>query len=92
MGGLIKTNLSPGKVVRRSKTASKTHANRSSFPQARMSYSENKAVQQLEQKIITMSTSLGSNDESSGSSERLAADGNNYTISTFSFYSFVGYR
>lgn len=73
---VIKTNLSPGKVVRRPKTASnKTHNNRSSFPQARSPFSESKAAHHLEQKIITMSSTLGSNDESSGSSERLTAEG-----------------
>lgn len=75
---IIKTNVSPGKVVRRPKTASnnKTNTNRSSFPQARSPFSESKAAHHYEQKIITMNTPLGSNDESSGgSSERLTAEG-----------------
>lgn len=72
----MKTSLSPGKVVRRPKTAGKSH-NRSSFPQARSQVSESKAAHHLEQKIMTMSATLGSNDESSGSSERLTAEGEN---------------
>lgn len=61
--------------MRRPKSVSKSHTNRLSFPQTRSQFSESKAAQHLEQKILTMSTSLGSNDESSGSSERLTAEG-----------------
>lgn len=71
------TNISPppGKVERRPNgtfTLSKTHTtNRLSFPQARTPYSESK-----EQKIVTLSASLCSNDESSGgSSEKLTTEG-----------------
>lgn len=69
VSSLIKTNLSPGKVVRRPKSVSRVQTNRLSFPQTRTQYTENKAAHHH------MSASLGSNDESSGSSEKLTAEG-----------------
>lgn len=55
--GVVKTNLSPGKVVRRKKLSSKnqnTAQNRASFPQARPVNIESKSAQnQLEQKTLS---------------------------------------
>lgn len=63
---LIKTNLCPGKVVRRRKTTSKSPTVRASFPQANAHFSESRVAQQLEQKMSN--TGLSSHDDSLDSS------------------------
>lgn len=63
---LVKTNLCPGKVVRRRKTTSKSPHMRASFPQANAHLSESRVAQQLEQNISD--TGLSSHDDSLDSS------------------------
>lgn len=62
---IVKTNLSPGRVVRRRKTSSK-NSNRASFPQARPQSSESRVAQHLEQKINQVG--LSHNDDGMDSS------------------------
>lgn len=63
---VIKTNLSPGRVVRRKKTSKTQHSQRASFPQARPQLSESKVAQNLEQSLIQ--TNLLHDDEGLDSS------------------------
>lgn len=48
---IVKTNLSPGRVVRRKKQTRNQHQQRASFPQARLHVSESKAAQNLGKKL-----------------------------------------
>ncbi|KAJ3639965.1 hypothetical protein Zmor_003291 [Zophobas morio] len=73
---VIKTNLSPGRVVRRKKTSKTQHSQRASFPQARPQLSESKVAQNLEQSLIQ--TNLLHDDEGLDSSnDRLEDDSEN---------------
>jgi kinesin family protein 13 len=73
---VIKTNLSPGRVVRRKKTSKTQHSQRASFPQARPQLSESKVAHSLEQSLI--STNLIHDDEGLDSStDRLEDDSEN---------------
>lgn len=71
---VIKTNLSPGKVVRRKKLSSKnqsTAQNRASFPQTRPISTENKIAQnQLDQKIIRYEDGMDSSTDRIDGSNR----------------------
>lgn len=65
--GIVKTNLSPGKVVRRKKLSSKnqnTAQNRASFPQARPVNIESKSAQnQVEQKTLSYEDGMDSSTD-----------------------------
>ncbi|KAF5284466.1 hypothetical protein FQA39_LY17041 [Lamprigera yunnana] len=78
--GVIKTNLQPGKVVRRRKSTSKNNIlvqqQRASFPQARPQLSESKVAQHFEQNIANVS--LLQNEETINSfNDRLEEDRDN---------------
>ncbi|XP_044257426.1 kinesin-like protein KIF13A isoform X2 [Tribolium madens] len=73
---VIKTNLSPGKVVRRKKSSKTQHSQRASFPQIRPQLSESKVAQNFEQSLIN--TNLIHDDEGLDSStDRLEDDSEN---------------
>lgn len=70
---IVKTNLSPGRVVRRRKTSSKG-SNRASFPQARPPSSESRVAQHMEQRMNQLG--LSHNDDGMDSStDRLEGKG-----------------
>nr|XP_023016379.1 kinesin-like protein KIF13B isoform X2 [Leptinotarsa decemlineata] len=72
---LIKTNLSPGRVVRRKKQTRNQQAHRASFPQARLHMSESKSAHNL---LSKNSLTLSTEDESLYSStDRLEDDQEN---------------
>lgn len=52
---IIKTNLSPGRVVRRKKQTSRNAHSRASFPQQRTVLSESKSAHNLGNKLMNMS-------------------------------------
>ncbi|XP_017772629.1 PREDICTED: kinesin-like protein KIF13B isoform X2 [Nicrophorus vespilloides] len=75
--GIVKTNLSPGKVVRRKKNSSNskpqnTIHQRASFPQSRPHNSESKTAQNLEHKLLTHDDGIDS------SMDRLEDESDNY--------------
>ncbi|CAH1979369.1 unnamed protein product [Acanthoscelides obtectus] len=72
-GSIIKTNLSPGRVVRRKKQSARTH--RASFPQTRMQ-SDSRSTNNLGNKLLNLS--LMNDDESlDGSSDVMEDDHDN---------------
>ncbi|KAK4871535.1 hypothetical protein RN001_015659 [Aquatica leii] len=76
--GIIKTNLVPGKVVRRHKSATKNsslHQQRSSFPQTRPQSSESKVAQQLEENVLNMD--LHGDESVNSYNDRLEEDRDN---------------
>lgn len=65
-GSLVKTNLSPGRVVHRKKVSSRNqHSQRASFPQARKLSSESKLAHNYEAKL---NKTLSHDDEGTDSS------------------------
>lgn len=62
----MKTNLSPGKVVRRKKLSSKSQnpaQNRASFPQARPSSADCKSASQTDQKLVSYDDGMDSSTD-----------------------------
>ncbi|CAH0562408.1 unnamed protein product [Brassicogethes aeneus] len=76
--GCVRTNLSPGRVVRRKKSIKSKNHQRSSFPQAKSSsITESKAARYLENKLSNLSGSnLSMNEDMDSSTDRLEEDSN----------------
>ncbi|KAG5875309.1 hypothetical protein JTB14_022220 [Gonioctena quinquepunctata] len=74
-GNIIKTNLSPGRVVRRKKQTRNQQSQRASFPQARLHMSESKSAQNLLRKN---NSTLSTEDEMYNSTDRLEDDQENH--------------
>ncbi|CAH1153752.1 unnamed protein product [Phaedon cochleariae] len=70
-GSLVKTNLSPGRVVRRKKQTRSQQSHRSSFPQARSRLSESKSAHNLGSKNNLLSAE---DDSMDSSTDRLEDD------------------
>ncbi|XP_018578799.1 kinesin-like protein KIF13B isoform X2 [Anoplophora glabripennis] len=70
---IIKTNLSPGRVVRRKKQTRNQHSQRASFPQARLHVSESKAAQNLGKKLKDINFS-NEDDNLESSTDKLEDD------------------
>lgn len=79
--GIVKTNMSPGKVVRRKKTSAKNAPQRASFPQSRITSTEVKPQGELINRLMTHE------DGTDSSTDKL--EGNNpcfkiFEVKTFS--------
>ncbi|XP_057661788.1 kinesin-like protein KIF13B isoform X5 [Diorhabda carinulata] len=73
---IVKTNLSPGRVVRRKKQSSRSHYHRASFPQSRTLLSESKSAHNLGSKNNLV---LSAEDDSMDSStDRLEDEHDNF--------------
>lgn len=73
---IVKTNLSPGRVVRRKKQSTRSHYHRASFPQSRTLLSESKSAHNLGSKNNLV---LSAEDDSMDSStDRLEDDHDNF--------------